>query len=400
MKERHVLASTIQSREAYDAIADHVGREDLSEQGWLVWESINDYYTADPACGRIDPTILADGVARRVSADKHKSMFINLVNTLGEFETSPANVVTDFIEHRLEKVAHQLASALLAGEDPDRLLAEYDDLSSRTTLDDDTVVDDRQGFSVVELVEERFDATNLVAVYPLNLNERLDGGVRPGHHLIVFARPEMGKTMLVIEMMAGFARQDLTVLYIGNEDPIDDVNMRIVNRLAGMTKLEVLNKAQEADDKARENGYENIILHSAAPGTTREITGLMEKYNPHVLVLDQLRNLDMKQDNYVLKLEEAATQARQWAKRYNSVVVSVTQAGDSAAGKAVLDLGDVDYSNTGIPAQADVMIGMGATREIANNGEVVLSLPKNKVSGKHEYFTCLVDPTLSKITAI
>jgi hypothetical protein len=105
----------------------------------------------------------------------------------------------------------------------------------------------------------------------------------------------------------------------------------------------------------------------------------------------------MGQDNYVLKLEEAATQARTWAKKYSCVVVSVTQAGDSASGKAVLDLGDVDYSNTGIPAQADVMIGIGASEAQRNAGEVMISLPKNKVSGCHEWFACTTEPHLSKI---
>ena len=114
-------------------------------------------------------------------------------------------------------------------------------------------------------------------------------------------------------------------------------------------------------------------------------------------MLDQLRNLNMGQENYVLKLEEAATQARTWAKKYSCVVVSVTQAGDSASGKAVLDLGDVDYSNTGIPAQADVMIGIGASEAQRQAGEVMISLPKNKVSGCHEWFACTTEPHLSKI---
>ncbi len=63
----------------------------------------------------------------------------------------------------------------------------------------------------------------------------------------------------------------------------------------------------------------------------------------------------------------------------------------------MLDLGDVDYSNTGIPAQADVMIGLGATNRNVQRGEIVISLPKNKVSGKHEYFAVLVEPTLSQL---
>jgi predicted ATP-dependent serine protease len=207
----------------------------------------------------------------------------------------------------------------------------------------------------------------------------------------------MGKTMLVIEMMAGFARQGLKTLYIGNEDPIADINMRVVNRLTNMTKEEVVKNPAVADAEARTNGYEEIVLMAMAPGTTREITKEIENYQPDILVLDQLRNLNMAQDNYVLALEQAAKQARQWAKRYSCVVVSVTQAGDSAAGKAVLDMGDVDFSNTGIPSQCDVMVAMGASDAQVAQGERMLSLPKNKVSGRHEYFAVSVDPQLSKV---
>ena len=206
--------------------------------------------------------------------------------------------------------------------------------------------------------------------------------------------------MMTIEMMAGFARQGLLTLYIGNEDPIDDINMRVVNRLSGMPKAEVLENPDKADALAREAGYESIILQSLAPGSPREITKLLEEHKPQVLVLDQLRNLNMHQDNYVLALENAAKQARTWAKRYSCVVVSVTQAGDSAGGKAVLDLGDVDYSNTGIPAQADLMVGLGANQHHAANGEIVISLPKNKISGNHEYFACAVEPQISKIVSL
>lgn len=204
--------------------------------------------------------------------------------------------------------------------------------------------------------------------------------------------------MLTIEMMAGFLDQGLKVLYVGNEDPIDDINMRVVNRLSGMTKLEVLNAPGKADRLIREAGYENLMLYSAAPGTPREITSLIEEHKPHILVLDQLRNLNMNHDNFVLALEKAATQARQWAKRYSCVVVSVTQAGDSAAGKNTLDLGDVDFSNTGIPAQADALIGIGASDQLKARGEVCLSLPKNKISGRHEFFNVLTQPQLSKLT--
>lgn len=400
MREKHVLSSCIADRHAFTLVADHVEHEDFSEQGWIIWESICDYYDKDAGCTTVDAGILSANVTRKVVADKHKEMFNALITDLSSENPSPANVVADLLATKLDVVGHRLAAALLAGDDAGGLLTEYDNLLGATTLSDDEVEDARIGLSVEELVGTGFNKENLVAVSPAALNERLDGGVKPGHHLILFARPEMGKTMMTIEMMAGFADQDLTVLYIGNEDPLDDINMRLVNRLSGMPKMDVINAPNKADRIARENGYENIILKSLSPGTPREITSLIEKYNPHVLVLDQLRNLNMKQDNRVLALEEAATQGRQWAKRYSCVVVSVTQAGDSASGKAVLDMGDVDFSNTGIPSQADVMIGLGANSEHTKNGEIVISLPKNKVSGRHEYFACQVEPHLSKVTSI
>lgn len=400
MREKHVLSAVIQSREAFDSVEHFVERDDLTEQGHIIWTGVCAYFDRDPSAQSIEPDILGESIARTVSIDKHKDMFRGLVKSLADAEVSPANVVDDLIKTKQERIGNQLAAALLAGEPTERLLSDYNEILSATSLGDDEEEDERRGYSVMDLVSVDHNRDNLISIYPTALNDRLDGGVKPGHHLILFARPEMGKTLTVIEMMAGFARQDLTTLYIGNEDPIADINMRLVNRLCNMTKVDVMAKPEKADAEARKQGYENIILKGVAPGTPREITNLLEKHNPHVLVLDQLRNINMSNDNYVLALEEAAKQARQWAKRYACVVVSVTQAGDSASGKAVLDMGDVDFSNTGIPSQADVMIGLGANDTHAKNGELVFSLPKNKVSGVHEYFAVSVEPHLSKLVSL
>lgn len=401
MKEHNILGSVIQSREAYEQVKHFVGRQDLSEQGWFIWEGVVDYYDADDGCLSIEAELLAASVSRRVAADKHKEAFRSTILGLGTYEGSVPNVVADLLARKREAAGNRLAAAILSGEKPNGALTEYTELLDATELEDETdTEEDRQGYSVTDLCATSFTREGLIRVNPASLNSRLDGGVRPGHHIVLFARPEMGKTMMTIEMMAGFCEQGLKTLYCGNEDPIADINMRVVNRLSGMTKLEVLNKPEEADVKARESGYENIILHSMAPGTPRGITKLIEKYKPQVLVLDQLRNINTGNDNYVLKLEESATHARNWAKKYSCVVVSVTQAGDSAANKVALDLGDVDYSNTGIPGQADVMIGLGGNQNHKAAGEIVISLPKNKVSANHDAFAVTTEPHLSKILAI
>ena len=397
MREKHVIASAIKDREAYERVADHVQSADFSEQGWIIWGCIASYYDADDSIQFVEAELLGEAVARCVSADKHKDMFRDLVASMAAMDTSPANVVDDLLATKREVVGHRLANALLTGGDTMGLLNEYESLLAQDSFAEETQTEVRQGKSVVELVEQGFDPAGLIELWPPSLNARLDGGVKPGHHIVLFARPEMGKTMAAIEMIAGFLHQGLRVLYVGNEDPINDINMRVVNRLTGMNKFEVLNDPKKADKVAREHGYELLIMAALTPGTKREIQTLIETHEPEVVVLDQLRNLNMYNDNYVLALDEAAKAARNFAKRYSCVVVSITQAGDSASGKSVLDMGDVDFSNTGIPATADLMIGLGATDTNKARGEIVFSLPKNKISGKHEFFAVLTDPSLSQL---
>jgi len=187
------------------------------------------------------------------------------------------------------------------------------------------------------------------------------------------------------------------VLYVGNEDPAPDILMRIINRLTGMNKYEV----QAAPDRAQEildkRNYDKLVMAPLAPGNFRQIRSLVKKYSPTVVVLDQLRNLDVDSENRTQALEKAATEARNLAKSGSVLVVSVTQAGDSASGKTVLSRGDVDGSNVGIPGQIDLMIGIGATTEMEANNDRMLSFPKNKLSGKHNPIAVRIDPLLSKV---
>ena len=121
---------------------------------------------------------------------------------------------------------------------------------------------------------------------------------------------------------------------------------------------------------------------------------------PDVLVIDQIRNVQVKEDNFVRHLEKVSAMIRQIGQRHEVLVISVTQAGDSATNKAALEMGDVDNSNTGMPGQADVMLGIGGTEADVRANRRVLSLPKNKRSGNHDFFTVEVDPVLNKIRSM
>lgn len=403
MSERNLLSAMMQSRAAWASVSERLSASDMGEQSNLILGAISEYYGRDAAAEEVDGGILTRSITRKLSSPKHKEAFEALIEVIDGTKASPANVLDDFVAVKRDAAAGKLASALAAGKDPSEvrpLLTLYEAWCDGGLPDEAHQTEIMRGERLPDLVHTSYEDGALIRVHPRALNERIDGGLLPGHHMVVFARPEMGKTMLLVNMIFGFLREDRTVLYIGNEDPITDVVMRVVSRLTGMTKYEILKDPEKADADARDAGYDNLILAGLAPGTPREIEALVQEYKPDVLMIDQLRNINVGEEHFVQKLEKAATEARNIGKRNACAVISVTQAGDSASGKAVLDMGDVDSSNTGIPAQADVMVGIGATHEDEAAGRRVLSLPKNKRSGRHDFFPVIVDPLTCTIRGV
>lgn len=400
MSTKRCLASILKSRDAYVKIGDLL--TDLGPQEQLIMEGVKEYYDRDPAAQSVDAEVLCSALSRKLQNPKHQDTLSTIVRGLASSDASPQNVVADFIETRRGAAASRLATALAAGkgvEDVAPLLEEYEEWATKLELDDGQSTEVAVAKSVKELVAKRTSAGGLIPIAPSTLNERVGGGLLRGHHLIVFARPEVGKTMVLLNMACVMAREGLKVLYVSNEDPLDDIVMRSVCRLSDATRHEVMADPEGAEVTATERGYSRLVFAELAPGTPAEIEALVEEHRPDVVFIDQLRNLNVKEDNFVRALEKAASAVRNIGKRQGVLVVSATQAGDSASGKSVLDMGDVDNSNTGIPAQADVLLGVGMSPDDEARGMRVFSLCKNKPGGNHDYFTVNVEPAKSKVRA-
>ena len=400
MSERKLLACCIQSRDAFDTVYDHLEKGDLSEQGNIILSHLRDYYDRDAECRKADADLLRADVCRSLKSEKHRDSFGKLIESAAGEEVSPANVLHDFVSVKREAAGDRLASALASRQSVEKVSELVDEYRKWEEFDglNLKVGPDLQSGKLPSALLEDTDHTGLIRVWPPALNDRLDGGMRRGHHMLLFARPEMGKTLMLVNMVAGFIAQDLKVLYVGNEDPMVDLQERLLCRITKMTKVDLYSDTEVTDALAEEAGYFNVWWMDAAPGTPREIEAALDEMGTaDVVVIDQLRNINVKEDHFVQALEKAATAARNIAKKRNVLVVSVTQAGASAINKPILDRGDVDSSNTGIPAQVDVMVGLGASEEDDAHNRRILSLPKNKRSGKHEYFPVRIDPTISLV---
>ena len=398
--ERRILSAAIKDRTAYNAIAKHVAREELTEAGRVVMDAVVAYYERDPKCPHVDFDVLRGQLLPSVKNPKHKETFEHILAGLESTDVSAINIAAEIKAAKREALGSNLAIALTSGDDknvPD-MLEQYQELS-KDVVDEEEEEEILNAPTIDELVGEEEEG-QLIRIYPKSLGERLDGGLLRGHHMLIFARPEMGKTMFVVNLTYGFLVQGLKVLYVANEEPVSATALRFIGRLANMTRYDILTDRQKAYASAMEKGFSNLYMQQLTPGTPAEIEQLCEQIQPDVLIVDQLRHLAVKDDSFVRQLEKAAVALRQIGLRQNCLVVSVTQAGDSASGKAVLEMNDVDFNNTGVQGAVDVMAGLGASHEDEASGRRVISLCKNKRSGNHEFFSVRVDPALSKMISL
>lgn len=396
--EQHLISAALKDRASLYLILDYITTKEYSREFQILIEKIKDYYDRDANADHVVREVFVEGLAATIQNPKHLENFVNFLNEAEALDTSAENIQEFILEAKKQEVGLKLSVALVNGDKKvAELMEQYRELSHYKELDDLA----QKGVTILtwqnidQVVQKKLNRAGTLKVYPLALNERLDGGLDPGHHLVTFARPEMGKTAFNVNVACGFARQGAEGIYFINEDRVEDIYMRLIYNLAKMTKKDFERDPTAAIDKALANGLKFIHLIDLSPGTPRQVEALVDKLRPKWVVMDQLRNLDMGEQNKVLQLEKATTCMRTLAKKYSYVGVSTTQAGDSAEGKALLTMGDVDFSNTGVAAQADVLVGIGGTPNDVAEGRRIINISKNKVSGRHENFPVRLFPEYS-----
>jgi archaellum biogenesis ATPase FlaH len=393
--EKKILSCLFNSRGGYDKTTDILNESDFSDQGIILFELAKEFYEADTNASQIDTDIILSRIERKYP--KHLDTFKHIINTLPE--VSDINLIEELKAHKQHVVGMKLSSALLSSnhEEIRDLIERYTNLDTTQDTNKTEVYINTSFSDIIQSVQ----SDNLLRVYPLSFNEHLDGGVPLQTHIVVYAEPEVGKSLFNINAAAGFCKDGHKVLYVGNEDPKDQMLMRFATRMSGMNKYEIIKNPQEAQSRANDNGYGNLIFGSTETGTVGEIERLIEVYRPRVVIVDQIRHLNFPNiTGEVEQITRAGKAMRALGKKYNTVQISVTQAANSASGKLILDMGDVYMSNTSLPGDADILLGIGANEQYKQQGRRMLSPCKNKINGNHESLAVAVDPTISKVISI
>ena len=257
--------------------------------------------------------------------------------------------------------------------------------------------------SVTDNIGELINQLNVTTKWKFNLAELKNniGGVGDGNLMIVFARPETGKTAFWVSLVAapyGFAEQGAKVHAFINEEPAVRTQMRAISSYTGYNKDQIISNIQQAHQdwiKIKDN----IKMLDVVDWTIQDIDRHCELHKPDIIVIDQLDKINIT-GTYARtdeKLRAIYTSAREIAKRRSCVVIAISQASADAHNRDFISFDMMENSKTGKAAEADLIIGIGRNSSIdRDNINRTLCVSKNKITGWHGEPSCRLFREISR----
>lgn len=402
--EHTILAACVADREAYETLLAHCSVSEFSPIGkhWL--KQIGDYYARDREAKSADRKLLKS-LGIQAAESRHAETLTAYYDDLPVVGISATNVVAEVLTHKKNHLGLKLASLLADPDsDPDTVIEKLEDY-------EDLLLAATRGMTRLNVldpstVHKMYDPDKIIPLYPVQLQRQcMGGGAMPGHHILVYGRPESGKSLFTINMAAGMAFHGKKVLYFGNEESVQTHYARMACNLAKRNIADFQDHSQDIVAEARKKGLDNVQFIDIEPGTFAEIEQGIKEFRPDAVVLDQLTGVEVGESNPVRAIDKAARSFRTLLKKHQCVGVSVAQAGDRTERHGqlppvFLGMGDVYGSRTGLPAQCDLMIGLGYDQEMYDMDIRGVSLPKNKLGGTHNGFKVRIDIQQSKVKSL
>lgn len=393
------------ARDNFDMLQKYIDKTDFEGAGRVLYDYAVAYYEKDPEASYVDIDIIINKLERNHT--KNIKQYTEILHGFTD-NISVVNIKNELIDFKKSQVEEKLIQRFITKDDTKRsdtrelmeLYQFYDD--GNIEEDESTETNVFNDVDVADVIT-KYSNENLIRLYPPSLNDAIGGGVIPQTHIIIFARPEIGKSLFTINMAAEMARDGQRVLFIEMEDPTDATLLRFISNLTGMTRTDLLEnpaRLNRARKLLERRGYKNVIVAECSNGTSLEVERLIKEHKPDVVFINQIRQLKFKNsDSEVQRLAMAGHAMRCMAKKYNIVVVSIHQAAGTADNKAHLELRDMYQTTTALQGDVDLAIGVGYRESHMPEDRRLLSVCKNK-NGWHGTVPVVVIPTLSQVRDI
>lgn len=224
-----------------------------------------------------------------------------------------------------------------------------------------------------------------------DLNRSL-GSLRKGDFGFFFARPETGKTTFLSSEITNFAEQIERasktsgdsygpILWFNNEEGGNKVQIKLYQSMLDVTLTELHAGMDKYKTQYLEMGGKHIHVYDSAAIHRKQVEMLAEQLRPSCMVFDQLDKIKgFTDDREDLRLGAIYIWARELAKGY-CPVIGVSQSDATGEGKKWLNMDNVANAKTAKQAEADFLVGIGKTHNVAEEEERFFSICKNKLIG-------------------
>ena len=338
------------------------------------------------------------------SRDKDREIFLQMLSILETAEIG-------------DDVMHQLLVDMKQRDIAEKLgIASFEMSEGKRTLTDIKEIYDSFGDVEAKLNEIQPVTDDLDAIYNATVGtpglrwrlgslNRMLGSLRKGDFGFIFARPETGKTTFLASEVSHFATQAQSpILWINNEEQGAKVMTRLYQASLGVTLEQLMRNRHESKEIYLRNTNRNVVLIDESSIHRRQIEDLCRKYQPSLVVIDQIDKIKgFAGDREDLKLGAVYIWARELAKEY-CPVIGVCQADGTAEGVKWLNMGHVTNAKTSKQAEADFIVGIGATNEQGKEGTRYINISKNKLQGdpdtdpkrRHGFCEVIIEPEIAR----
>lgn len=233
------------------------------------------------------------------------------------------------------------------------------------------------------------------------LNHITKGGLANKTLNIILAGTNVGKSLVMCDWAASNLSMGYNVLYITLEMSEEEVSRRIDGNLLDveLDDLEKMDLAvlKKKADKVREKARSKLIVKefptaSAHVNHFRHLLNelkIKKKFIPDIIYVDYLnicassRLKNAVNVNSYTYVKAIAEEIRGLAVEFGVPIVSATQTTRSGYDSSDLDLSDTSES-FGLPATADLMLGVMETEELSELGQYLFKQLKNRYADKNK----------------
>ncbi len=407
------ILKLMSSRDNYERYSRFLKPEVLTDKGAQVFKDIGEWFDSNPSAEEINYDEFSSwfcAVQHPMFKHEKQEVYRQIFENLKDHEVSEeaqSTIIQSFIQ---KDYLAQIAELCYAGVEGSKQvsLEQVEDLIEKG-YQDTGKIDELESFAVQdsleEIVQERLEGMS----YEFRLEELNVSVGHPKGLIVLGMRPDAGKTTMLaseVTYMAPQLPEERPVIWLNNEEKGSDVKYRIVQAALGKTDDEIdsnpLGCIQEYNQKI---GKDKIVVCDNV-FHLRDAQALIKKYNPGLVVIDQLWNmggLERLSENEASRQGLLFREARKLAKEYGPVLVA-HQLGRDAEQVKYPDMNSFYLSGTAIQAHADLIITVGMIRDPNYMYSRFLGIVKSKLGKgprvqkelRHGQFEIEIQPEIAR----